>query len=108
MIFARSTVFMPDHAHIISMGNSDVSDLLLGIERFKQASGYWIKRHRPAVCWQSGFYDRVIRARQLGGVVRYVIENPVRARLVSNWREYPFIGSVGLHLETFLQELGPD
>jgi REP element-mobilizing transposase RayT len=100
--------FMPDHAHIVSMGNGDDSDILLGIERFKQTTGYWLKRHYPGVCWQAGFYNLIIRSRQLGQVVRYVLDNPVRAGLVTDWREYPFIGAVGLELETSLQELGPD
>jgi REP element-mobilizing transposase RayT len=99
--------FMPDHVHVISMGNSNESDILLGIEAFKQASGYRLKKHYPGVYWQSSFYDRIIRARQLGGVVRYVLDNPVRAGLVAHWRDYPFTGAIGLDLETFLEELGP-
>jgi REP element-mobilizing transposase RayT len=100
--------FMPDHVHLISLGRSDCSDILAGIEDFKKATGYWLESQFPNIAWQKSFYDRIIRARQLGVVVRYVLDNPVRRRLTSEWRDYPFIGSIGMDLETFLQELGPD
>jgi len=90
------------------MGQSSKSDVLLGIEEFKQASGYWLETEGISVCWQKSFYDRIVRSRQLGQVVRYVLDNPVRAGLVAQWREYPFIGAIGLDLETFLEVVGPD
>jgi REP element-mobilizing transposase RayT len=107
--------FMPDHLHLVLLGGSDVllggsdrSSVLRGIEDFKQATGYWLKSQPPRIRWQKGFYDRIIRARELGIIVRYVLDNPVRRRLVREWRDYPFIGSIGMDLETFLQELGPE
>jgi REP element-mobilizing transposase RayT len=100
--------FMPDHLHLISLGRSDHSDILLGVEEFKQLSGHWLADQIPTVRWQKGFFDRIIRARNLGIIVRYVLDNPVRARLVTHWRQYPFIGGIGLDLDTFLEELGPD
>ena len=100
--------FMPDHSHLILLGRSDVSDILSGIEDFKQATGNWLKCRIPLIRWQKSFYDRIIRARELGVQVRYVLHNPVRRRLCSEWRDYPFIGAIGMDLETFLQQLGPD
>ena len=41
--------------------------------------------------WQDGYYERVLRSRHaLETVVRYVLENPVRAGLASKPGDYPF------------------
>jgi REP element-mobilizing transposase RayT len=100
--------FMPDHLHLISLGRSDHSDILLGVEDFKQLSGHWLGDQMPTVRWQKSFFDCVIRQPELGSIVGYILDNPVRARLVAHWREYPFTGAIGMDLETFLEELGPD
>ncbi len=100
--------FMPDHLHLISIGIDEKSDHLRGVEDFKQLSGYWLKSRLPLFQWQKSFYDRVLRQTELGTQVRYVIDNPVRKRLVREWRDYPFIGSIGLDLEEFLNDLAPD
>jgi REP element-mobilizing transposase RayT len=100
--------FMPDHLHVISLGNSDHSDVLQGIEDFKHASGYWLKEHHDSIRWEKSFHDRIIRARQLGIKLRYVLDNPVRAGLVTDWRQYPFTGAIGLDLELFVEELSTE
>ena len=100
--------FMPDHLHLIALGNSDNSDVLHGVKHFKQVTGYWLSQHLPLVEWQSSFYDRIIRARELGSHVRYVLDNPVRKGLVREWHDYPFSGAIGMNLETFLQDMAPD
>ena len=44
--------------------------------------------------WQEGYYEHVLREdgdpRQ---VARYILENPIRAGLVANPLDYPYIGS---------------
>ena len=43
---------------------------------------------------QEGYHDWVLRAEQrTEDVIRYVLENPVRARLVEKPEDYPFSGS---------------
>ena len=45
--------------------------------------------------WQEGYHDWVIRPIQpVDEVIRYVLDNPVRAGLVAQWTDYPFSGSV--------------
>jgi REP element-mobilizing transposase RayT len=107
-IFNVVFCFMPDHAHLISLGTNDESDLILGLEEFKQVTGHWLGANHPEFKWQKSFYDRVIRStEELAATVRYVLDNPVRAGLVSNWFEYPYTGAVGFDLNTFLDELRP-
>ena len=85
-IFNVVFCFMPDHAHLIFLGISDDSDLILGLEEFKQETGHWLGANYPGFTWQKSFYDRIIRnTEELAATVRYVLANPVRAGLVPEW-----------------------
>jgi REP element-mobilizing transposase RayT len=97
--------FMPEHLHTISIGYGANSDLLRSIERFKQSTGWWLKKNRPETEWQKSFYDHIARAGEEVHLAQYLVENPVRRGLVCDWRDYPFTGAIGLNLEQFLQEL---
>ena len=47
--------------------------------------------------WQSGFHDHAVRDEEsLRGIARYVVANPVRARLVDSVRKYPHWDAVWL------------
>ena len=100
--------FMPEHVHTIVMGIADESDALSSMERFKQYSGWWLKKNRPAFEWQKSFYDRVVRShKKLAGLASYTVNNPVRRGLVTDWRDYPFTGAIGVDLEQFLIDVVP-
>jgi REP element-mobilizing transposase RayT len=96
---------MPDHLHLIILGKHDDSNVLRGVEDFKQLSGYWLASNFSEIKWQKSFHDRIIRAQEFADKVRYVLDNPVRAGFVLNWREFPFSGAIGLDLEVLLEEL---
>ena len=50
-----------------------------------------------ASLWQAGFHDRAIRSDEdLLVVARYVVANPLRAKLVDRLGDYPFWNSVWL------------
>lgn len=43
--------------------------------------------------WQKGYHDRGVRAEEdLMEMARYVIDNPIRARLVRHLEDYPLWG----------------
>jgi hypothetical protein len=43
--------------------------------------------------WQEGYYERIVRNDESTLVViRYVLENPVRAGLVARYQDYRFLG----------------
>jgi hypothetical protein len=96
--------FMPDHLHLVFLGNSDGTDLLLAVGQFKS---HWALA-KPEPCrhplakklLRSGLRTDEVRL-QIG----YVLDNPVRRNLVDDWRKYPFTGAVGLNLEEFLERL---
>jgi len=53
--------------------------------------------------WQKDFYDHVIRRHEdITNQIKYILDNPVRKRLVSSWQEYPFKGSIGCKIEDVL------
>jgi len=85
---------MPDHLHALVEARSEQSDFRAFVKRFKQTTGY---RHRQLTnqpLWQPGFYERVLRNDEASAaIVRYILENPVRAGIARQIGQYPFAGS---------------
>jgi REP element-mobilizing transposase RayT len=85
---------MPDHLHLLVEGEAETSDCLLFIDRAKQYSGFYFAREFKTRLWQRYGFERVLRLEEATFVVaRYILENPVRAGLVTRVEEYPFVGS---------------
>ena len=86
-------VLMPDHLHCLAAAN----DPIRSVESWVR---YWKcdfrKRHAHADWqWQSGvFHHRLRNHEQHGQKWRYVLENPVRAGLVTEFSAWPFQGDV--------------
>lgn len=86
--------FMPDHLHVLVAGTSDTSDLRKFAKLMKQRSGWRFGRNRTGRLWQAGYYDRVLRSEDAtADVVKYIIQNPVRAGIVRSPGEYRHWGS---------------
>ncbi len=97
---------MPDHLHILVTGTQDDVNLLRLINEYKQKTGFWMAKNKPAVSWQKDFYDHIIRRDEnLPDVIRYILDNPVRQGLVAEWQEYPFKGAIGCDIDDVLQGL---
>jgi putative transposase len=87
-------LFMPDHCHLLLRGTGEDSDVLKTVKMFKQQSGYWFSKHQPEIRWQKDFYDHIVRRNEdVLKQVRYILNNPLRAGLVDDWKAYPFVGS---------------
>ena len=86
--------YMPDHVHFLAEGQAEDSDCLRFIKRAKQYSGFHYKatfRHR---LWQRYGFEHTLRSDEAAiSVARYILENPVRAGLVTRIGDYPFSGS---------------
>jgi len=87
--------FMPDHVHVLlsPLGEQDVASF---VQAYKSKTTwlYW-KTGNHGRLWQHGFYDRILRQEEdIKQVGKYILENPVRKRLVDDFREYPFSGSL--------------
>ena len=83
---------MPDHVHlVVSIGKQDLITIL---QRFKSYTGHiWTKRTGRKPLWQGSFHDHgVRRTENMDELIKYVVENPLHAGLVSDWQDYPWIG----------------
>jgi REP element-mobilizing transposase RayT len=91
---------MPDHVHILTTGCHDQSETLTSFLQWKQKLGYWYRRRTTEFLWQPGYWDRVLRDEDdLSQAVRYVVANPLRAGLVRDLTQYPWVGSARWTIE---------
>ena len=80
------------------------SDARRFIKAAKQYSGFYFKNRLGRQLWQRYGFERTLRNDEATlSVVRYIIENPVRARLVQNAEDYPFAGSPVYDLAEILE-----
>jgi putative transposase len=86
--------FMPDHLHLVVEGTDVHWDLRRFTARAKQQIGFELRAFVGGRLWQDGYYERVLRADEdTNAIVRYVLENPVRAGLARAIGEYPHAGT---------------
>jgi REP element-mobilizing transposase RayT len=88
---------MPDHVHLV-LEAAATCDLVTFVGQFKNLAqrAAW-RGGVEGAFWQTGFYDHFLRrGEQLDTVVRYVLDNPVRAGLVHARQDYAFAGSLVL------------
>jgi putative transposase len=86
--------FMPDHLHVLFEGETDHSKVLACAEMFRQRSGRDFRAMTGRYVWQEGFHDRILRREEdTLTVVRYILENPVRAGFCKDFRDYRYSGS---------------
>jgi len=85
--------FMPDHLHLLLSGqeHSNLKDFM---RDFKQKSAYIFRKKTGEMLWQRSYYEHVLRRDEsVEEVTRYILNNPVRAGLVQDFRQYPYSGS---------------
>ena len=98
---------MPDHVHALVAGMQPDSDFQLLAKTYKQVTGHWWKQTgQNRLLWQEGFHDRVLREDDhTEDVVRYILLNPVRAGLVTDPRDYPYLGAAKYDVATLLESV---
>ena len=98
--------YMPDHLHLLVAGEQENSDCRGFIARSKQFSGFYYQKQFGRRLWQRYGYEHVLRTEEAAlSVARYIVENPLRARLASDVRQYPFVGSSLYSLDEILDAL---
>jgi REP element-mobilizing transposase RayT len=96
--------YMPDHVHFLAEGKAENSDCLQFIARGKQYSGYHYKAKFGDRLWQRYRYEHTLRSDERAiSVARYILENPVRAGLVSRIEDYLYSGSEVFSIEEILE-----
>jgi REP-associated tyrosine transposase len=95
----RAAIVMPDHVHMIftPLVNEQAAEVYsLGeiMDAVKGASAHKVNKAigRRGRLWQPESFDHVLRSSEnLDAKIIYVLENPVRLRLVNDWTDYPWI-----------------
>jgi REP element-mobilizing transposase RayT len=89
-------VLMPDHVHwLVQLGYYD--SLATLINRLKSFSSREANcaLQRTGALWEAAFHDRAVRRDEdHAAAMRYIMENPLRARLAENIAEYAFWNSI--------------
>jgi len=86
---------MPDHVHwLLQLGEGQDLSKLVG--KLKAVSAKATKQKGVVrQVWSAGFHDHALRRDEdLLAVARYVVANPLRARLVNRVADYPFWDAV--------------
>ena len=85
---------MPDHIHLVV--NPGVAGLSKAVKRFKgRAATWWRHNGDGQRLWQEGYFDHRIRSAEgFHDKCQYVLQNPVRAGLSTDPKDYPWSGSL--------------
>jgi len=100
--------FMPDHLHLILVGESDSSELARLVRAFKGAATAEARRLGVSNLWQKGFYDHILRSgKTIDEAAWYILLNPVRAGLAKTIEEWPYSGSFEFEWKTLAAPRDP-
>ena len=83
---------MPNHVHLLfeQMENSRTIDKIM--QSIKRYSARQINKviNRKGSLWQSESYDHIVRdEKEFYRIVWYIMNNPVKAKLVDEWNKWP-------------------
>src|SRR5262245_26238271 len=93
-------VYMLDHAHVVTVGERNDSDVRTFVAGWKQATGFDWHRAYGGPLWQPGFWDNHLReGTSIDSFIEYVVLNPVRAGLVAHPADYPLLGSTQFSID---------
>jgi putative transposase len=89
-------VLMPDHLHLFVATDDEKTSMANWMKSLKNTlSKTFRSQNIPSPHWQKTFFDHVLRSSEsYAEKWNYVRENPVRAGLVSDPEEWPFLGEV--------------
>ena len=80
-------LLMPDHLHALLSFPPSGKRIRLVVSKWKE----WTAKNMGVV-WQDDFFEhRLRREESLRQKADYILENPVRAKLVSKWEDWPFM-----------------
>jgi REP element-mobilizing transposase RayT len=94
-VFVGRYVLMPDHIHVFVSceGSQSLSRWGKALKGFLAKA--WREAGLAAPFWQEGFFDHMMRSGEsYGAKWDYVFQNPVRAGLVADAREWKWAGEI--------------
>ncbi|NIP73089.1 MAG: transposase [Gammaproteobacteria bacterium] len=91
LVQLEAAVIMPDHLHFIAeLREGDLGGLMRRVKGFtaRELNELYSRSGRV---WQPQYHDHALRREEaLLEVIRYCLDNPVRAGLVTGFRDHPF------------------
>ena len=82
------------------------SDIERFVKQAKQLTAYYYKQRFGTALSQPSWHDRVLRrSDDRLAAMRYVLQNPLRAGLVTSLDDYPFFGSDTVTREALLASI---
>ncbi|NMM41025.1 REP-associated tyrosine transposase [Pseudoalteromonas arctica] len=90
LIKSIAFVLMPDHLHwqFQLLENTTLASV---IRTFKGRTATTCRKYGIQKLWQKGYYDHLIRdENDLINQARYIVANPLRAKLVTTVANYPY------------------
>ena len=88
---------MPDHVHLLVASTNASADLERFVTRWKQSTGFAYAQCCATRLWQSGYFERVLRAEDTTEhIAAYIVANPVRAGLTTRVGQYEFAWAKGM------------
>ncbi|MBL7805028.1 MAG: transposase [Saprospiraceae bacterium] len=84
---------MPNHVHVLLQHREGGSSLSKILQVHKAFTGKQCNRllRRTGHFWQKETYDHWVRnAEEFDRIVRYILNNPVKAKLVERWEDWPY------------------
>ena len=84
---------MPDHLHMLLQLREEykksLQNWVAAFKRYTARSVNLIYHIKPL--WQENFYEHVLRKEEsLNKIAEYIVNNPVRRKMVNEWHEYPY------------------
>ncbi|GAA3916100.1 REP-associated tyrosine transposase [Luteimonas lutimaris] len=91
-------VLMPDHWHgLVELGAGESLSRNVGRAKAAACRAWTRESDRATSPWQPGFHDRALRSEdQAVDAARYIVANPIRAKLVRRLVDYPYWDAVWL------------
>jgi putative transposase len=95
-VFVGRYILMPDHVHLYVKLPPPAENLSVWIKSLKNFLPKVLKFHNVAAPhWQKGFFDHVLRSTEsYSEKWLYMVENSVRAGLVTDWTKWPYQGEL--------------
>ena len=95
----KGAVVMPDHSHmiftpLIDYDRMEIFSLARIMDAIKGASAHQINKAlgRKGRVWQAASFDHLLRSSEsLDAKIQYLLDNPVREGLVTQWDQYPWL-----------------
>lgn len=83
---------MANHVHLLIKLNPGAPMLWKVLQDMKKYSGRKINQllGRKGQFWEDESYDHLVRDGEFDRILWYILNNPVKAGLVSSWEQYPF------------------